>query len=96
MKTIITSKFLSLGGRDFLNALLLAVLAPLLWALQQWADAVKNGLEYHIDWKATLMAGVSAGIIYLAKNLLTPSKIIAPNDGKHVVKVEPTKEDRVG
>lgn len=78
MKEFITSRFFSLNTRDFLRALLLAILAPILVAIQEWADAMKNGTEAVLDWKAMLMAAVGAGLAYLLKNLFTPAKKETP------------------
>jgi hypothetical protein len=74
MKEIITSKFLSLNGRDFIKGLLLAGVCA---ALDAVLECLKAG-KLIIDWS---QVGTVAGIAmagYLKIKLFTPAKAIAP------------------
>lgn len=61
------SEFLSLGWRDFLRGLLMAVLTPIFVIVQQSIDA---GI-LTFNFKMMAMAGLSAGVAYMLKNALT-------------------------
>lgn len=61
----------SLHLNDWLKALLIAIAAPVVDYL---IGAISGGFEA-IDWKHVLTVGVSAGLVYLAKNYLSPSTI---------------------
>ena len=63
------SNFLSLGCRDLLRGLLMAVLTPVVVIIQQSLEAGILVLE----WKSILTAGIAGGLAYLAKNLFTPA-----------------------
>jgi hypothetical protein len=67
-----TSKFLRLGWRDFLNGIIVAVFCSFITGFYQ---IIANGGT--INWitlKPVVIAAVGAGISYLTKNLLTNSK----------------------
>ena len=68
------SNFLSLGIRDFLRGLAIAVIAPVILVIQQSLE----GGELIFNWKLIATTAVSAGLAYIVKNLFTSpdSKII--------------------
>ena len=61
------SNFLSLGAKDILRGLLIAVLTPVLVLIQQSIEA--GNLVF--EWKSLLIAGVGGGLAYLIKNFFT-------------------------
>ena len=61
------SNFLSLGVKDILRGLLIAVLTPVLVLIQQSIEA--GNLVF--EWKSLLIAGVGGGLAYLIKNFFT-------------------------
>lgn len=70
---VIVSKQGSLQWRDILRGLVMAVLTPSLWIIQQSLD---KG-EFVFNWKQIAMAAVAGGLAYLVKNILEPNKVIA-------------------
>jgi uncharacterized membrane protein YvlD (DUF360 family) len=77
------SKFLKLKVVDFVKGLVVAVIAAVLLALQ---PVLAHGLPNRAQLMTALMGGVSAGIAYLIKNLLSNS------EGK-MFAAEPSKDD---
>lgn len=68
----IYSKFLSLNRRDLVNGLVMAVGSAVFAYLAQLLNA--PGFDYaSIQWDLVLKVGVSAGIMYIGKNLFTTS-----------------------
>lgn len=67
MKTLISTQF-TLKLRDFLYGLIMAVGTPLLYLAQEMIPG----------WDADpfVKAGISAGITYLIKNFVEPSKVV--------------------
>ena len=61
------SDFLSLGVKDILRGLLIAILTPILVLIQQSIEA--GNLVF--EWKSLLIAGVGGGLAYLIKNFFT-------------------------
>lgn len=61
------SNFLSLGIRDFLRGLAMAVLTPIITVTYQ---SIESG-ELTFNWKIILLSGVSGGLAYIMKNLFT-------------------------
>ena len=61
------SNFLSLGAKDILRGLLIAILTPILVLIQQSIEA--GNLVF--EWKSLLIAGVGGGLAYLIKNFFT-------------------------
>ena len=61
------SNFLSLGVKDVLRGLLIAILTPVLVLIQQSIEA--GNLVF--EWKSLLIAGVGGGLAYLIKNFFT-------------------------
>lgn len=61
------SNFLSLGAKDILRGLLIAILTPVLVLIQQSIEA--GNLVF--EWKSLLIAGVGGGLAYLIKNFFT-------------------------
>lgn len=68
---IITSKQYTIDLRDGIKALIVAVLTPVLFIVQQ--SLTTNNLNF--DWKVLLMAGLSGGVGYLIKNFFTESEV---------------------
>jgi hypothetical protein len=64
------STFLKLNSGDFKRGLFVAVATPIIAAL---ADALNiPGFDFvAYDWKALAMLGVTAGLGYIVKNLLS-------------------------
>ena len=61
------SNFLSLGVKDILRGLLIAILTPILVLIQQSIEA--GNLVF--EWKSLLISGVGGGLAYLIKNFFT-------------------------
>lgn len=61
------SNFLSLGVRDFLRGLAIAVIAPVILVIQQ---SLELG-ELVFNWKLIATTAISAGLAYVVKNLFT-------------------------
>jgi hypothetical protein len=61
------SKFLSLGWRDFLRGLLMAVLTPVLTFIMNSLD---HG-EITLNWHLVYLSAVGGAVAYLLKNLGT-------------------------
>lgn len=61
------SNFLSLNWKDILKGLLMAILTPAAWVIQQSLDAG----TFVLNWKQIAMAAVAGGLSYLVKNFLT-------------------------
>ena len=61
------SNFLSLGAKDILRGLLIAILTPILVLIQQSIEA--GNLVF--EWKSLLIEGVGGGLAYLIKNFFT-------------------------
>jgi hypothetical protein len=66
------SKFLSLGFKDVLKGLLIAVLTPVFVVVQQ--SVAKGTLS--VDWEVLSVAAIGGALAYLAKNFFTPSQSI--------------------
>lgn len=74
--TTTTSKFLSLNMKDFWRGLLIAVGTPVFALL---ITALNEGGFKNINWEALGIAGLSAGLMYISKNLFTASEIVVQN-----------------
>lgn len=61
------SKFLSLGYRDFLRGLLMAVLTPVFTTAY---DSFSRG-EFTINWHLIVLSAIGGAGAYLSKNLFT-------------------------
>jgi hypothetical protein len=64
------SNFLSLGWKDILKGLLIAILTPVFVVAQQ---SIENGL-LTFDWKAISLAAVGGALAYITKNFFTKPK----------------------
>jgi hypothetical protein len=64
----VVSKQFSLKLRDFSRGFIMAVLTPMLYIIQEMIPG------YNLD--PIVQAGLSAGISYLIKNFLEPTKVI--------------------
>ena len=65
------SKFLSLGLKDFLKGLLMAVLTPIFVVVQQ---SLQAGM-LTVDLKLVGLSALAAGVAYVTKNFFTPSPL---------------------
>jgi len=63
------SNFLSLGMRDFLRGLAMAVLTPVATLI---ADSIQKG-EFTLNWHLVVLSAIGGASAYLVKNFLTPS-----------------------
>ena len=61
------SKFLSLGWRDFLRGLVMAILTPTVTLI---ANSLERG-EFTVNWHLILLSSVGGAGAYLLKNLAT-------------------------
>lgn len=66
------SEFLKLNLQDFIKGVLVAVLTAILIALQPMIE--RGALPTLEELKAIGIVGVTAGVSYLVKNLVTNSK----------------------
>lgn len=73
----ITSKFLSLQGRDFIKGLLIAVIVPVIATLY---SVVKHWIDtddpFVIDWKEVARAAFYAFTAYISKNFFEPTQTV--------------------
>ena len=63
------SSLFTLNKSDFVKGLLIAVLTGIITAAY---TSVENG-TFSFDWKAIIIAAISAAFAYITKNLLTNS-----------------------
>ncbi len=63
------SNFLSLGWRDAVRGLAVAILTPVMVIAQQ---SLESGVMT-FNWKVLATAGIAGGLAYLTKNLFTPA-----------------------
>lgn len=68
-----TSNFLSLNWADLGKGLIVAILTPVIVAIQQ---SLESGV-LTLDWKVLGISAVGGGVAYLTKNLFTQSKQIS-------------------
>jgi len=64
------SNFLSLNWKDIFKGLIMAILTPAAWVIQQSLDA--GTLVF--NWKQIAMAAVAGGLSYLVKNFFIPQQ----------------------
>lgn len=69
------SNFLSLGWRDFLRGLVIAVLTP---AVTIITDSLDRG-EFNLNWRLIVLSSVGGFLAYLLKNLVTKPDSIKDN-----------------
>jgi hypothetical protein len=67
-----SSKFLKLNSRDFINGLIVAILCSFLTGFYQLI--ANGGMINWITVKPVVIAAIGSGIAYLTKNLLSNSK----------------------
>ena len=67
-----TSEQYTIGWKDGLRSLLIAVVTPVIDVIIQSLN--EGSLTF--DWKRIAVTGLSAGLAYLAKNYFTPSEIV--------------------
>jgi len=61
------SNFLSLGWRDFLRGLLIAILTPVIAII---SDSAERG-ELFFNWRLIALSAIGGGCAYLLKNFFT-------------------------
>lgn len=90
------SPLFSLNLNDVLKGLLMAVITPALFLIQQ---AITNG-QFTFNWKQIGMAAIAGGVAYIAKNFFTPAvptkEVTKTDDGtvtKTVVNTDTVKVD---
>ncbi len=90
------SPLFTLNWNDALKGLLMAVITPALFLIQQ---ALENG-QFVFNWKQIGMAAIAGGVAYLAKNFFTPAQpvkeVTKTDDGtvtKTVVNTDTVKVD---
>lgn len=79
MKKILSKRF-TLNQQDLLKGLLIAVLTPAVFVIQ---EAISKG-DFNLNWKMIGLTSASAGLAYLIKNFLAPTSIttIKPTDSE--------------
>lgn len=70
------SNFFSLGWRDILRGLVVAILTPVFVIVQQSFE--QGSLTF--DWRAIGMAAIGGALAYLTKNLFTKPDVKATTD----------------
>ena len=68
---ITTSKQFTIDWRDISKGILIAILTPVLFVVQQ---SLTVG-ELTFNWKSIGVAAISGGIAYIIKNFLSPSEV---------------------
>jgi hypothetical protein len=63
------SSLFSLNWNDILKGVLMAILTPVLFTIQQ---TLQNG-SLTLNWKAIATTAIAGGFAYLIKNFLTPA-----------------------
>lgn len=63
------SNLFSINWNDVAKGLLMAVITPAIFLIQQ---AIENG-GFVFDWQKIGMASVAGGVAYIIKNFFTPS-----------------------
>lgn len=74
----IVSKQFSLQLRDFTRGLVIAILTPALFVIQQSLD---KG-EWVFNWKSIAIASASGGLAYLFRNFIEPTKTVIVENKK--------------
>ena len=75
------SSLLTLNSRDWIKGLVVAVITAIITVVY---NTIQAGALV-LDWKAISIAGISAALAYITKNLLT-------NSQDQLLTKEPTKE----
>lgn len=86
------SNFLSLGWRDFLRGLVIAILTP---AVTIITDSLDRG-EFNLNWRLIVLSSVGGFLAYLLKNLVTKPDSINDNAVADVPPEEPIDGSRPG
>jgi hypothetical protein len=71
------SGFLSLGWRDFLRGLLMAVLTPIATLITNSLEKGELTLNWHLLW----LSAVGGAVAYILKNLFTKPDVVADGPG---------------
>lgn len=64
-----TSNFLSLNWKDVFKGLIMAILTPVVFLIQ---ETIETG-DLNFDWKKIAIAAFSGCVAYLIKNFFSPS-----------------------
>lgn len=72
MKNAVASKQFSLGWRDILRGLIMAVLTPVVVIIQQ---SIESGV-LTFNWKTIGISALAGGAAYIIKNVFEPAKVI--------------------
>lgn len=62
------SKLFSVNIKDILKGLVMAILTPAVFVLQQSVEAG----SFKIEWHSVLLASIAGGLGYIIKNFFTP------------------------
>lgn len=76
------SSLFTLNSRDWIKGLVIAVLTAIITVVY---NTIQTGALV-LDWKAISIAGISAALAYITKNLLT-------NSNDQLLTKEPVKEE---
>lgn len=79
------SGFLSLGWRDFLRGLLMAILTPVLTFI---LNSIEHG-EFTLNWHLVYLSAVGGALAYLVKNLGTKPDLRADIGGSNPPPTDP-------
>lgn len=96
LQVVTTSKQFSLKAPDWLKALIVAAISPVVPIVL----GSLNAGSFTFDWKVIGSTALASGIAYLAKNFFTPAQttitgVPAP-DATTVVKIPPAAEVKAG
>ncbi len=75
MKTT-TFKQFTLNKKDWTKAILIAVLTPVIFIIQQSLDAG----NFNLNWKQMAIAAVSGFLAYIIKNFFAPTQTVVSGD----------------
>lgn len=73
--TIITPGRGKLAPRDFIKALIVAAISPVLPII---LDSINAGV-FEFNWRHIWQVAAGSGLAYLIKNIFTPSRVVIDN-----------------
>lgn len=76
--TVTTSEKFTINWQDAAKGMLMAVIAPVLYLIEQTVDAsIEAGqMDFVFPWRGMIYAAIAGGVAYLIKNFFTPSQIV--------------------
>jgi len=83
-KIEVTSRQFWLNYKDFLKGLLVAFGTG---AFMVAEPAINAGTFDAVNWRVAIGAGISAGVVYLAKNFLQPAQVKADVTNKEAAEI---------